>query len=492
MPRTLTSRLIAAMVVLIVTISVVQIGLSLMVTQLHFQEVSQNLSRNLAADVVADSPWLMRGHDVNQAAFKDAFDRLMQLNPSIELYLLDPEGQLMAFSAPPGRVKRDRVDLAPIEAFLGDDPPLPIRGDDPRDPSRRKVFSAAPLHSAGALQGYLYVVLGGEAYDSVVRLFQTSFVLRLAAGFAIAAVVLSLLAGVLSFKFLTRRLRRLTQVMEAFRQSGFRHPMRLAGAASHAGDEIDRLGETFTRMSERIADQFGQLQEADNARRELLTNVSHDLRTPMASLQGYLETLQLKGDDLSAEDRHRYLELATKHSRNLSRLTEELFQLARLEHLDEAVAAEPFSLSELAQDVALKFRLAADRRGVALTTDIPADTPFVAGDLGLVERVFDNLLENAIKYTPAGGTISLSVRPGDTGVEAAVADTGCGIPAGELPRIFDRFHRAPQPAGGDPGGTGLGLAIAQRILKLHGSRLRVQSTLEVGSTFTFRLPTKAA
>ncbi len=169
MLRTLSGRMAAAMLVLILAISIVFIGLSLFVTRLQFQEVNQSLGRTLAADVVADTPWLMRGHDVNQEAFKNAFDRLMHVNPSIEIYLLSPDGQIMAFSAPPGRVKRDSVDLAPIQAFLNEDQPLPIRGDDPRHAGRSKVFSAAPLLSGDTLQGYLYVVLGGEVHGQRQR-----------------------------------------------------------------------------------------------------------------------------------------------------------------------------------------------------------------------------------------------------------------------------------------------------------------------------------
>ncbi len=491
MLRTLSARLAAAMLLLILMISTVFVGLSLFVTRLQFQEVNQSLGRTLAADVVADTPWLMRGHDINQDAFKDAFDRLMHINPSIEIYLLDPEGRIMAFSAPPGRVKRENVGLAPIEAFLSAGQPLPIRADDPRDKGRSKVFSAAPLLSAGELQGYLYVVLGGEEHDSVVELFQASFVMRLGAGLAVAAVLLSLLAGFGSFNWLTRRLRYLAKVMDDFRASDLRQPSALLSWRRDRGDEIDRLGETFEHMSERIADQIGQLQEADTARRELMANISHDLRTPMASLQGYLETLQIKDGSLSADQRRHYLELAAKHSRHLSRLTDELFQLARLDQPDPSLEPEPFSVAELAQDVAQKFRLEIEQKGLSLNTDIPVDAPFVSGDIGLIERVFDNLIDNAIKYTPAGGTLSLTLKPRKDVVETSITDTGCGIPVTEQPHIFDRFYRAKQRAGTAAEGTGLGLAIAKRILELHGSPLNVSSEPGAGATFTFQLPASA-
>ena len=480
------------MLVLILVISVIFIWVSLFVTRLHFQEVNQSLGRTLASDVVSGTPWLMRGHDVNQDAFKSAFDRLMDINPSIEIYLLDPQGQIMAFSAPPGRVKRGHVGLQPILAFLGGDQPLPIRADDPRDAARTKVFSAAPLFSNDELQGYLYVVLGGEEHDSVVALFQTSFVMRLGAGLAIAAVGFSLLVGFLSFSLLTRRLRYLSRVMDTFRASDMRQPSALLSWRRSGGDEIDRLGETFEHMSQRIAEQIGQLREADESRRELMANISHDLRTPMASLQGYLETLQIKDENLTSEERRHYLELSAKHSTHLGRLTDELFQLARLDQPDPSLEAESFSVAELAHDVAQKFRLEIEQKGLSLETSIPVDAPFVSGDIGLIERVFDNLFDNAIKYTPAGGSLHLTLTPRGGSVVTSIADTGCGIPEADQPHIFERFYRVKRRAGPAAEGTGLGLAIAKRILELHGSPLLVSSVPGAGATFTFQLPASAA
>lgn len=487
MLRTLYGKLSLALLGLIFLVSAFYVGLTVFTTRIYLQEVSQSLNAGLAANVVQDTV-LMADHQIDEKAFKKAFDRLMHINPSVELYLLNDSGEILTFSTPTGRVARQRVSLAPLHAFLEGSRDFPILGEDPRDAGRQKVFSVAPILNAGALEGYLYVVLGGEAQDAVTRALQGSFILRLAAGIAVASALLTLAAGLLSFNFLTRRLRRLAAAMERFKQSGFRESVTLPAVQQRAnGDEIDKLAVTFEQMSARMTDQIQQLEDADAARRELFANVSHDLRTPLAAMQGYLETLLIKGGDLTAAQRREYLDLAAKNSRRMGRLIHELFELATLEHPNSSLQVEAFSIAELVQDVSQKFRLAAEKKKLRLEVDIAESTPFVVGDIGLIERTLDNLIENAIKFTPPGGMVRLAIESGDKAVTARISDTGCGIAAADLPRIFDRFFRSKSGDAGAPEGTGLGLAIAKRTLQLHGSPIEVESEQGQGTTFSFQL-----
>jgi signal transduction histidine kinase len=255
------------------------------------------------------------------------------------------------------------------------------------------------------------VVLGGEAFDSVAQLIQDSYILRLAVGAGLASLALALVAGLLSFNWLTRRLRRLSAAVEAFKRGEFQAAMNLGSwRRGPRGDEIDALGITVEQMSQRIVDQIRQLRHADATRRELIANISHDLRTPLTSLQGYLETLLIKEGALTEAERRHYLELAAKHGKRLSQLTAELFELAMLESQGPELHFEPFSLAELVQDVAQKFELEAEKHALRLETEIPPGAPFVSGDIALIERVLENLIENAIKYTPEGGSVRVRVE----------------------------------------------------------------------------------
>ncbi len=491
MMRSLHAKLVAALFALVCAISLIYIALTVTTTRLYLQEVNQKLNRTLAANIVKETP-LLQGDAVNQAALEELFHTLMVINPSIELYVVDPQGAILAYNAPPGKVKRARISLGPVQTFLAGGEEFPIRGDDPRNPRDSKVFSAAPLYVGERLAGYLYIVLGGEAFESVAEMIQESYILRLAAAVAAASLILSLIAGLLSFNWLTRRLRRLGAAVDAFKQGDFQVPMNLgAGRRNTRGDEIDQLGVTVEQMSQRIVDQIRQLHHADASRREMIANVSHDLRTPLTSLQGYLETLLIKEGELSEEERRHYLGLAAKHGRRLSQLTAELFELAMLESREADLHFEPFSLAELVQDVAQKFELEAEKRELRLETEIPEGAPFVSADIALIERVLENLIENAIKYTPEGGRIRLSLILGRGRIAARVSDTGVGIPEADIPHIFDRFYRVEKSRGEGPEGTGLGLAIAQRILQLHGSPIQVESEPGAGTSFTFELPVAA-
>lgn len=486
MLRTLYAKLAVVLLGLFCLIGGVLLAVTLFSAQMYQQEVSQKLNRDLAAHIAEKI--LLKDERINEKALKEVFHMLMLINPSTELYLLDPDGKILGYSASPGKVQRTHVSLKPVEQFLRGQTSLPVLGDDPRALGDRKVFSAAPIGVAGKRQGYLYVILGGEQVDNITQLLQGSYILRLTVWGAGAALLFSLLAGLALFALLTRRLRRLSTAMEAFKEQNFNDPVQFAVEEGHERDEIDRLGITFWEMAERIRTQMARLRETDALRRELVANVSHDLRTPLASLQGYLETLLLKDESLSAQQRQEYLKVAARHTRRLSKLILELFELAKLDSRETEPQVEPFSLAELVHDVAQKFQLRAQEQEIQIETDLNAGAPFAEADIGMIERVLDNLIENALRHTPRGGTVRLSLIPNRDCITLEVADTGCGIPEKELPYIFTRFYHPAPTDRNNPDGTGLGLAIARGIMELHGRELSVRSALNCGTVFSFELP----
>jgi signal transduction histidine kinase len=467
--------------------------LSLSTTRLYFQEVDQKLNHTLAERIVSETRLIQDGQ-VNETAIKEMFHRLMVINPSIEVYLLDAAGTILNYSAPPSKVKRQRVSLDPLERFISGAQDFPILGDDPRDHLRQKSFSAFPIESlSGSIEGYLYVILGGEEFDSVAQMLEGSYILRVSLWAVTATVLFALITGLVTIRLLTRRLRTLAGVMETFKRSNFSEPVSLV--SHHHGhltrtqqrDEIDELGQIFSDMGDRINHQIQQLTETDQLRRELIANVSHDLRTPLTSLQGYLETLSLKEGMLSAEQQRTYLGIAIAHSEQLGKLIAELFDLTKLNSQEMRPRLEPFAINELVQDVVQKIVLVAEKEHVGLEAKIPADLPFVSGDIGLIERVLENLLENAIRYTPEGGEVSVVLSVANDMVMVQVMDTGCGIPPEELPHIFDRYYRVGKDQQEQSTGVGLGLAITKRILELHESTIEVESVVSKGTTFSFHL-----
>ncbi len=237
-------------------------------------------------------------------------------------------------------------------------------------------------------------------------------------------------------------------------------------------------------------EQLARLAGLDRLRRELMANVSHDLRTPLASLKGYLETLLLMDAELTPAARRRYLQIAEKNCDRLTRLVEDLFDVACLDAGAIQPRLERFRLCELVQDVRQKLALKANEAGVELSAHTPRGLPAVNGDIAWLERALINLADNALRHTSAGGAVRLSVAPPEAGwITLTVADTGVGIDGEILPHIFDRYYRSKDmPGGGKPGAAGLGLPIAKRVMELHGGTVQVESEPGVGTTFTLRLP----
>ena len=486
MIRTLYGKLSVALVAIVLAIATLYAALSLFATRHHLQVTEQRLNRDLARDLVADRNLVEEGR-INESALREMFHDFMVINPSIEIYLLDLEGRILSFSADPGVVKRRHVSLEPVRAFLSGDDSYPLLGDDPRSHDGRKAFSVTPVPTEDEPDGYLYVVLLGERVDTIAALLQTSLIAQYSGLALFVSVVVGSLAGLAILRAMTRRLRRLTSHIDRFRAGGFRtfEPFADAGRTGD-GDEIAQLGHAYDEMAARIGEQLDALEKTDALRREMVAHVSHDLRTPLATLHGYIETLKLKDADLLPAERERYLAVALDQSERLRRLVGDLFELAKLDAHEQMPACEPVSLPELVSDIAQKFQLEAQRRGATIDIDADDGLPMVDADIALVERVLENLIDNALSHSPEGGAIRIPITSNRDTVRVTVSDSGPGIAPEHLSRVFDRFYQAENAHRGNAH-AGLGLAIAKRIVELHGARLEVESTLGHGTAFSFQL-----
>ncbi|MCB1055826.1 MAG: sensor histidine kinase, partial [Acidobacteria bacterium] len=339
--RTLDRRLAAVLGLLLTLVGVVGVVSTLLTTRHHLVEAEQKLNWTLAAQLVQESALLEHGV-IEEANLDRVLHMLKVINPNNEIYILDAEGSILHTSSMTPPV-RDAVDLEPVRRFLATRGRPLVLGDDPLMAEGRRTFSAARIPGDGERsQGYLYVVLAGSGERSLTEALRGSSILRLGASVVLSFLALSLVAGWVLLRLLTRRLRRLDRAMREFSNSGFAQvPAREERDVGGQRDDLERLDRTFHRMAERIVEQMEETQRADRLRRELVANVSHDLRTPLASLQGYLETLRLKDDSLSADDRRRYLDIALSQSQRLAHLVSELFDLAKLDAGEVAIELEP-------------------------------------------------------------------------------------------------------------------------------------------------------
>ena len=473
-------RISAIFLVLLLGFGLTQLWLSVQSARNFVQESDQKLNRHLAAEMArAFKGFLQPALDRDGLA--RAVREMMVFNPRLEIYLLDEGGRVFADFSGGTAGTRARVGMEPIHKLLakGKPLPLPIRGDDPRHEGRQKPFSVAPIQF-GDRPGYLYVILSGEQYESIFAMVEESYIIRSSLATLLASFLLIGVAGLLVFFLLTKRLRAIIAVVRQFEQGkyGGRVP-------ETTDDEIGQLGKAFNQMAGRIEANLEQMQKTDSLRRELVANVSHDLRSPLSSIQGHLETILMKDEGLPAAQRRRFLEIIYNNVTRLGRLVGELFELSKLDAKQVQPNKERFSLTELVQDVVLKFQPAAKKRRIRLQTAFSKNLAFVNGDIGMIERVLSNLIENALQHTQ--GEVTVKLEPNGNSIRVEVSDTGSGISEEDLPHIFDRFYRVDKSRSRASGGAGLGLAIARRILETHDSDISVRSDTETGTTFYFAL-----
>lgn len=475
-------RIAAAYLVLLLLFSALSVFATLRSAGRFAQESDQALNRGLAELLGARiAPFL--GDSLDHGALKAAFTEFMRVNPRVDIYLLDEDGRILASSVDPAELEQQHVGMAPVQVFLQEGTAFPIRGDDPRSSGQDKIFSAAPVVLGAGRQGYVYVVLLSKLYDSVASLVRDGYVLRTAAVNLLLVFLFTGLAGLLVFAFLTRRFRAITRTVQAFEQGRF--DRRIRGASS---DELGQLARAVNGMADTIVEHMAALRERDRLRREFIANISHDLRSPLTSIQGYVETAIMKNEALESEERLQYLQIILEDTTRLGELIGQLLELSKLEAAQVRPKPEPFAACELVQDVLIEHRPQAQKLGLTLRTSLSRGLPMVEADIGMIERVLSNLIDNALRHTPRGGIITVGGVCRGGRVRIDVYDTGCGIPPEEIPHLSERFYKGQRGGARRSGGTGLGLAIVQKILELHGSELRIESTVGEGTKVSFFLP----
>ncbi len=443
-------------------------------------EVNQRLNNELAPNMVDVIQPLMKNGIVSDEGMADIMHSMMVINPIVEVYVLDPEGNILKYVAPDKVVKLKKVNLVPIQTFLNDPEHGIIYGDDPRNPGEYKTFSAVKVVENDLITGYIYIVLASQEYVSASHAVLGSYILGLSIRTIIVVLIISALVGLLAIWFITRKLDPVLKGINEFRDGNLS-----ARIPVEKDNEIDRIGLVFNQMADTLEHNIQELKGVDNLRRELISNVSHDLRTPVASIQGYAETLMLKKDTVAKEEQQKYLEIIYNSCGKLKKLVEELFELSKLEANQTSPNPEPFSISELVYDVAIKYRILSQKKGISINTVTDKNVPLVKADISMINRVLQNLIDNALKFCNEGDTINIEIDPKKADwVEVRIADSGQGIKQEDLPHVFQRYYKGRD----DQQSAGLGLAIVKKIIDLHNSRIDVISRYGKGTTFIFELP----
>jgi len=446
----------------------------------YSMEVNQELNRELAANTVNVVTSFFENGEINEKAIQDIIHSMMVINPSVEVYILDAEGNILTYVAPESVVKMDRVSLDPIIQFIHNPKKGIILGDDPRNPGESKIFSAARIFEKDELAGYIYIVLASQEYISAADMVLGSYILGVSIRSIIAVMIVTAIVGLIAIWLITKRL---NVVIRGIRQ--FQSGDLSARIPARYETEFGGIGFVFNNMAEEIQKNIKAMEHLDTLRKELISNISHDLRTPVASIQGYAETLIMKKDTIAEDEREKYLNIIVRSCDRLKKQVADLFELSKLQAGQVDLQLEPFSIGELVQDVANKYRILSQRKGININVVFSKDVPLVKADLSMIDRALQNLLDNAIKFCREGDIINIEIntkKPGE--VELRISDSGVGISQDDLPYIFERYFKNLD----QEESTGLGLAIVKRIIDLHESNIEVFSQPGKGTTFAFSLP----
>ena len=443
-------------------------------------------------------------HERDPEGFRGWLRALVLFEPNTELYLLDAAGVVLAKTGPTPLKPGTRVALAPVRESIDQRDASFVMGDDPERMDAGAVVVAKPVRRAaeGGRRdaGYLYLVLHTQQLpEGRWDVLRSSFA-RPALGAVLAVVALTTLLAVLIIVTVTRPLRRLTAAVSTLSQRGLAEGLAVAPGSplpEPTKDEFGQLTSAFEMLLDICRRQWNALRRTDHFRREGVSNLSHDLRSPLTATVACLETIEGRwsGDAERAEDR-RLIEIALRNTRNAARMVQSLGDLAKLDEPEFTLRSETVDAGELLDDIALRFAERAARQGVQLRTSAAADGagPRAELDVELFERAVANLIDNALKFCPRGSTVTLAAEARAGRVDVSVADDGPGIPAADLPQLFDRFYQSRPtvaPATGE-GGRGLGLAIVKRIAELHGGDVAVESQLGRGTRVVLSLPAVAA
>jgi signal transduction histidine kinase len=342
-------------------------------------------------------------------------------------------------------------------------------------------FVTAPIQVDGALRA-IVVLPPGPPRGGPVRDID-----RIASipGTALL-VLLTILAAAVIFEPARRRLKLLQQASVRLGSGDL-----TARAPATGGDEVAQVAASFNRMAEELAVRDEALRTSDRLRRQMLADVSHELKTPLTAMRSYVETLRAEDIALDRETRERYFATLERETMRLDRIVRDLLDLARLEnsvvHLDLRV----FATRRVFEQVVRRHQPEIERRRIHVQIDVPAAVDQIVADPDRIEQVVENLFANGLRHTPDGGTMALSAALDEDAVRLTVTDSGSGIPAEHVPHVFERFYKVDASRANESGGSGLGLSIARAIVERHGGKMAVESR-RGRTVFTITLPQAAA
>ena len=465
---------------LIFTLGILFIVVTYLSATNYYEATTQRLNKDVAAHIAKfTSPFGKEGLDkrIADSVFYDA----MVLSPNIEVYFLDTAGNVIYFHAPDSAIKLRRLPLGNIRDHIRSQGMDYIKGPDPKNPGKDQIFSASEVRKGSRKMGYIYVILGSNEYRNVSEsLFENHVVLLSLKVFAIV-ILLSLLISLLYLNRIRKNFGRITRVLGQFSTGDFKARVKMNNF-----NEFSSIAEGFNSMADMLVLNIEKLERAAKERKDFLANISHDLRTPLTIAKGYLETLDDELHKVYANNvkREAFVKMAYKKIQQLDFMVGQLFELSRMESVEFKPVIEPFVFSDILEESVNAARKSAVENNISITCTGCQDSFWINGDIGMMERVIQNLIDNAVKYTPPQGTIHVCLVKNNNELEVIVENSG----PSPSQALFDWINNTntAMPVDGKPH-SGLGIAIVVKILQLHGYPYKAQRNEKGHTRFSFAM-----
>ena len=477
----LFSRILLMVFALITILSLTFILIAWLSVVHYYQASTQLLNKDVASHIAKfTSPFDQEG--LNKQKADSVFYQAMVISPSVEVYFLDTTGRVIYFHGAPNEVTQPVISLETIREYVNRNGQIYIKGPDPRDPSDPKIFSAAAVQGRSGIIGYIYVILGSTEYRSVTHLIFKSHAGGLLLEVFLFILLVTFVLTLLYVNRLERNFRKLILVLKRFESGDLS-----ARFQENDKNELTPVTDAFNKMAGMLVENIEKLKRAEVERKDFTTNISHDLRTPLAVARGYAETLSmnLENNDAGQSVNAGYSKLIISNIQTVEHMVQQLLDLSKMESAAMKLQKQPFVFSEIVQELVHSLSLTAHEKKIDVRCVDCENTTWIYADIHMMERVVQNLLTNALKFTPENGQILIQLKNLQSQLIFEISNQGERMSE----NLFSWLkENKPDASNTRPYNHGLGLVIVKTILQLHHFPIEAGFIEGIGNSIAFQMP----